>query len=376
MGGVKKKKAVQNTFRLSSHAVATCLSLLLDASSVTLHSCSKKPRTIASVNARVGEKIVITVFQKEKDRRRKNGGNVNGMKYTTLIPTQLQKKNVTLEFPSLELVRSKTEPYQFLRHKRISTHVSKASKNSKETNIALLSFMLMNETVNTSIREDMEKFAFEGLQKCRGVLDCKTECMNRALFKNGIYISDAHDEDQKLGFGTVDPFATYILGKRIPLHSLLVNFENLVNPLLLESSENLGISQYQIKRYPVTWKRSAISRVLVKSKFSKDLGTAIMIRETLVEGPVSENHNMDISYACELCDFKLLEDPKHDIPPNAGTDMSRSDTLGITYPFSEWYSLRSIAHLRKKHFEKMPITVSDLLKSRAFIWHKTYTAKT
>ncbi|KAI0558919.1 hypothetical protein FGB62_178g030 [Gracilaria domingensis] len=358
LGAVRKKKAVLSTFQLSRHIVATCLSLLLDASSVTLHSSSKKPRTIASVNARVSEKIVTRIFQKQKAMKKKNGGN-----------------NMILELPSLELVRSNTEPYQLLRNERISTQVSKASKNHKETNIALLSFMLMNETGNTSIREDMETFALEGLQNCRKVLDCRKECTNRSLFKNGIYRNDVHTEDEKLGVGTVDPFATYILGQRIPLHSLLVNFEKLVNPLLLENTKDLSLKADQIVRYPVTWERSAISRVLVKSEFSKDLGTAIMVRETLVEGPVSENNNMDISYACELCDFKLFEDPKHVIQPRGETNMSHCEILSIRYPFLEWYSLKSFSHLRKKHFEKMPVTVSHLLKSRAFIWHRNYITK-
>ncbi|KAI0558022.1 hypothetical protein FGB62_242g010 [Gracilaria domingensis] len=375
LGGVRKQKTVQYTFPISCDSAASCLSLLLDASSVTLHSSSTKPTTIASVNARMSEKIVTAIFQKQKNMMKKNGGNVNGMKYVTLLPTQLQKKNVILEFPCLELVRRKEEHFKLLRSQRISTNVSKASKNSKETNISLLSFMLMNESEHTDIRNDIMSFAFEGFGRCRRVSDCKDECTNKSLFMNIIYETEPQSIDNRIGFGTVDPFATYLFGNRIPSGEFLVKFEKVVNTLFLESTRYRNFGVDHVMKYPVTWSRSAISRVIVKNEFSEPLGTAIMVRQILIHGPISANKNMDIGYACELCDFMFLQSPGQVALSSSETDMSHSDILNMRYPFAEWYSLRIISHLQKKQFETIPITMSHLLKSRAFIWHRNQVSE-
>ncbi|KAI0566663.1 hypothetical protein FGB62_7g227 [Gracilaria domingensis] len=374
LSAVRKQKIFPTVFKLSPEAVAGCLSLLLDASSITLHASAKKLRTTASVNARISEKMVTSVFQKQKEKKKRKGANVSGLKYTTLLPTQLQGNNVILELPILELVRTNHKAYRVLATTRTSLTVSKASKNSKETNIALLSFMWLNEGEQNGIRRDMERFARKGLLKCRNVFDCKERCTNEALYTNAIYICGKHNADERLGSGTVDPFATYVLGREIPANCVLVKLREVHNPSMILKSEYKNLSADQVVMYPLPWKRICIQRVVVRNEFCEMLGTAIMVRERVVHNSISEKNNMDIRYACELCDF-VIHEAELNTSMTEKKYISRSDILEMSYPFAEWYEWKSLAPLRKKHFDSRPVKISHLLQSRAFIWHRNHISQ-
>lgn len=115
-----------------------CLSLLLDFTGLSYHiSTGYKSRDPQSIKSKKLSSIVQKIFEKKKSSLSQMGQSVTGLKYSSLLPKNMEGRTVI--FTSIKLSRDRNgSPFTVIGWKDVAMSVQKPSRNSKGVCFALV----------------------------------------------------------------------------------------------------------------------------------------------------------------------------------------------------------------------------------------------
>lgn len=345
-------------FSIPITAVARCMSFFLDGNGRTRHPNSRKGQDMESINGRMLNRAIRGVFDIRKERMRSQKQRVSGLKYMSLIPDSLRKKNVT--YPKISLRRGVDgKPWTVMGMERIRMELLKADRNRKEVTFGVLATLLHCDpgsvlpVVNGISTDGLNPSGCKLWSYCSDHSNCDDIPKQCCEFTLG-----QRNDSVVVGKGTVDPFTTFLEGEEISSDSLVVRFSEILQ-------EDRVIHDYPNERVlqrPVVWLKKNIRRIRLLGPAMENWGDAIIVVDDVklvkkwirsdYDGLIERNHPKHTIVLCELS-----------INP-----FYRNET----YPFAFWYS-DNPRKLRRAHFcdDRIPLKLEDIPgKTRALLWHR------